>query len=153
MSLVRAQASQPFHFREIAMPRQLNASEYTKPAAVGPRLEYVPTALIAALKAASIAASGNFTSPVISADGYYNFILGLTPSQAGTLTFQAFIDDAGTVPAAAAQTVALTGAAAAVLKVNCDQDGYTPFASFTVSISNSGGSAGTLSNVAALLSA
>jgi hypothetical protein len=135
------------------MPRQASASEYTKPAAVGPRLEYVPTELIAALQAASIAAAGNFTSPVISADGYYNLIVGVTPSQAGTLTFQAFIDDAGTVPAMAAQTVALTGAAAAILKVNCDLSSYTPFASFTISISNSGGSAGNLSNVAALLSA
>jgi hypothetical protein len=91
--------------------------------------------------------------PAQLADKYYNLIIGAMSSQAGLLSFYTFIDDAGTVEVAADQTVALTANTAAILKIRCDSARYTPVASFTIQVTNSGGSTATLSDVAVLESA
>jgi hypothetical protein len=127
------------------MPRQLGADEYQTIIAHGPAAEYVPTALIAELKSASVPASGNYTS----ADGFYDFVGGLE-STAGAINLLRFIDDDGTVPLdATAPTQALTANTPAALVVN---DGK-PFAAFKVEVTNTGASAATLSNIAAMTAA
>jgi hypothetical protein len=75
------------------MPRQLSANEYTRPAAHGPKMEYVPAALVAELKAiVSIPLSSNYTTAVYSADGYYDIAVGLTSTQAGAINLLQSLD-------------------------------------------------------------
>lgn len=132
------------------MPRQFAGGEYDKIAARGPRAEYVPTEELLSQIPASIAASSNWTSELISADGFYDFVLGLKSSQAGAINMLRYIDDAGTVVLdGTAPTQALTANTAAVF---IEQDGK-PYASFKIQITNTGASAATISNVAALMSA
>jgi hypothetical protein len=133
------------------MPRQSSANEYSLIVSHGPRAEYVPAALIAELKAiASIAASGNYTTALYSADGYYDLVVALTSSQAGAINLLRYVDDAGTVLLdATAPTQALVAATPAAL-VEVDAK---PYASFKVQITNTGASAATLSAIAALQSA
>jgi len=134
------------------MSRQLGANEYSPIAAHGPKAEYVPAALIAELQAiSSIAASSNYTTQLYSADGYYDFVLGLKSTQAGAINFLRYIDDAGTVLLdGTAPTQALVANTAAVF-IETDAK---PYASFKVQITNSSGTtAATLSNIAALMSA
>jgi hypothetical protein len=134
------------------MSRQPTAGEFQPILAHGPKVEYVPAALIADLQGAgSIAPSGNYTSPLFSADGYYDMVVALTSSQAGAINLLRYVDDARAVLLdATAPTQALTAATPGVLIVT---DGK-PFASYQVKVSNSSGStAATLSNIAALTSA
>jgi hypothetical protein len=132
------------------VPRQLTQAEYQQIWAHGPKAEFVPAALITSLQSAgSIPASGSFTSPLFSADGYYDFSIGLTSSQAGNLTLLRFIDDAGTTALDGGQTVALTGGTPAVPTVT---DGK-PFAACEVKVTSTGSSAATLSGLAVLTSA
>jgi hypothetical protein len=130
------------------MTRQLSAGEGPVIMAHGPKAEYVPTALIASVPG-TVAASGSWTSALMTADGYYDFSLGVTQSQAGSITLLRFIDDLGQVALDTGQSTALTAATAGVLIV---VDGH-PCATFQVKISNSGGSTGTVSAFAALMSA
>ena len=132
------------------MPRQLSADESQPIIARGPTAEFVPAALIAELKSALVPASGNYTSAFYSADGFYDAVVGLESTQAGAINLLRYVDDAGTVPLdATAPTQALTANTAAALVVN---DGK-PFGSFKVEVTNSGASAATLTNVAALTAA
>lgn len=134
------------------MPRQQSADEFHEIFTRGPRAEFVPSALIAELQAiVSIALSSNYTTALYSADGFYDFVLGLKSTQAGAINFLRYIDDGGTVLVdSTAPTQAIVANTAEVLKVT---DGV-PFASFKVQITNtSGTTAATLSNIAALQSA
>jgi hypothetical protein len=134
------------------MPRQLSANEYSPPNAHGPKLEFVPGALIAELKAiVNIPLSSNYTTALYSADGFYDFVLGLTSSQAGAINFLRYIDDAGTVLVdSTAPTQAIVAATPEVFKIT---DGV-PFAAFKVQVTNtSGTTAAVLTNIAALISA
>ena len=97
--------------------------------------------------AATIAASGNITSNLIFSDGLQIVAVGVTSSQAGAINVQRYLDDAGTVKQGAALTAALIANTAQVLNIT---DG-NPFASFTVDISNTGGSTANLTNLAILL--
>lgn len=114
----------------------------------GPKLQKFLTAADIGLST-SVAASGSSTSSLIQSNGYGAFAVGVTSSQAGTLTVQRYLDAAGTVPQGAALTASLTAGTAAVVNAT---DGV-PFVSFSVSVSNSGTSAATLSNVGLLLQA
>ena len=114
----------------------------------GPKLQKFLTAADIGLSA-SVAASGGNTSNLIQSNGYGSLAVGATSSQAGTLTVQRYLDAAGTVQQGAALTASLTAGTAAVINAT---DGV-PFGSFTVSVSNSGTSAATLSNVGLLLQA
>jgi hypothetical protein len=96
---------------------------------------------------ATIAASGNVTSNLIYSDGMQVAAIGVTSSQTGVITVQRYLDDAGTAKQGAALTANLTAATAQVLNIT---DGVA-FASFTVNISNTGGSTANLTNLAILL--
>jgi hypothetical protein len=128
--------------------RITSLGEYDTIVSHGPHAEYVPTAelITPANEQSAIAASGNWTSTLITAMGLYDFVLGITLSQAGTLTLLRFIDDAGQVALDSGQSQTLTANAAAVLVVN---DGK-PCASYQVKISDTA-SAAAVSKFAALL--
>ena len=97
----------------------------------------------------TIAASGNYTSPVIPSDGFKAIAIGLQSSQAGAINIQRFLDTKGLVPIGSLATVALVAATQNSLVI----DDTTPFQSFTVQITNSGGSAATITNFALVLNA
>ena len=133
------------------MSRQFSLGEYQPIVARGPRVEYLPTALLAELQAiASIASDSNYTTALYSAErDYYDMVIALTSSQAGAINLLRYVDDAGTVLLdATAPTAALTAATPAVF---IEQDGK-PYASFKVEITNTSGSAATLSDIAVLQS-
>ncbi|QEH36512.1 hypothetical protein OJF2_50960 [Aquisphaera giovannonii] len=96
---------------------------------------------------ATIAAGNHATSNLILSDGLQIGAVGVTSTQTGLISVQRYLDDAGTIKQGAALTQALTANTAAVLNIT---DG-NPFASFTVDISNTGGSQATLSNLGILL--
>jgi hypothetical protein len=96
---------------------------------------------------ATVGASSSATSSLIVTEGYGLISVGLTSSQNGTLSVQRYLDAGGTVVQGASQQVALTANAAANLDVT---DGK-PFAAFKVTVTNSGGSTATLSNLAILV--
>lgn len=96
---------------------------------------------------ATIAAGGNSTSSLIFSNGMQVGAVGVTSTQPGNITVQRYLDDAGTIKQGAALTQAFTANNPAVLNIT---DG-NPFATFTVNISNTGGSPATLSNLGILL--
>ena len=96
---------------------------------------------------ASVPASGSVTSNLIFSDGMQIGAVAVTSTQAGNITVQRYLDDAGTIKQGATLTQAITANTAGVLNIT---DG-NPFASLTVNISNSGGSPATLSNLGILL--
>lgn len=95
----------------------------------------------------SITASGNFTSPVIPANGYKVLALAATSTQTGNIVISRYLDPAGTILATTASTTALSGATVVVL--NDD----VPFSSFKYEITNTGGSTATISGFYVLLQA
>ena len=97
----------------------------------------------------TVAAGGSVTSSLIVTEGFSLISAGVTSTQAGSLTIQRYLDAGGTVPQGAASSVALTAASAANLDV---LDGK-PFASFRLSVSNSGSNAAALTGFALLLQA
>ncbi|MGC9237754.1 MAG: hypothetical protein ACP5GF_12785 [Thiomonas sp.] len=114
----------------------------------GPKLQKLLTASELGLST-SVAASGSNASNVIQSNGYGAFAVAVTSTQAGTISVQRYLDPAGTIPQGAALTASLTANTAAVVNAT---DG-APFGSFVVTVTNSGSSAATLSNVGALLQA
>ncbi len=114
----------------------------------GPKLQKFLTPASISLST-SVAASGANTSALISSNGYSTFAVGVTSSQAGTLTVQRYLDQAGTIPQGAALTATLTAATPAVVNAT---DG-APFGAFTVEVSNTGTAAATLTNTGVLLQA
>ncbi len=116
---------------------------------LGPALQCLRSAAQLGLNA-QVPAAGNLPGSVIVSNGWKLFSVGLQSSQAGQLTIQRFLDLAGTVPQGAPVTAALTANTAAYATVGTDG---LPFASVQVTVSNSGGSAATLSNVQGLFQA
>jgi hypothetical protein len=108
----------------------------------------VPVELISQIPA-TVGASSTWTSTLIAGDGYGDLVIGVTLSQNGNLKVQRYIDDLGAVALAAADTAALSAATPGVLIVT---DGK-PYASYTVSIQNTGASTGNVSGFAVLMSA
>lgn len=97
----------------------------------------------------TISAAGNWTSAVVYADGFKAIGVGAKSTQTGAINIQRYLDRAGLVPIGAVLTAALLANTAQWLSAN---DGV-PFQSFTIQITNTGGSAATVTNFAALLSA
>lgn len=128
---------------------ELNA-QYWEPVAQGPvaQADITQWAGLPPLPA-TIAASGNYTSNVVISDGFKVIGVGVTSSQAGSISIQRYLDRAGLVTQGAPITAAITAATPAVANV---ADGL-PFQSFKITISNTGGSVATISNVAVLLNA
>jgi hypothetical protein len=95
----------------------------------------------------TIAASGTFNSPVLLALGMPHLAVSAQINQAGTLEIQRYLDNAGSISTGTLITKALTSGTLAV----ADNNDGTLFQSFTIGIVNSGGTAATVSNVAAVL--
>jgi hypothetical protein len=98
---------------------------------------------------ASIAASSQVQSNLIATEGFSQIAVGVTASQAGTLSVQRYLDAGGTVVQGAALQTALVAGTAANLDI---MDGKL-FAAFRVTLTNSGGSTSNLTNFALLLQA
>ena len=96
---------------------------------------------------ANIAASGTWTSNLITSDGYQKIAAGLTSTQNGSLSINRNLDDAGTIPQVAVNPTAVSANVAAAINA---ADGL-PFATFTISLTNTGGSPATVSKVAVLM--
>lgn len=125
-------------------------SQYWEPGGVGPATQADLSAW-AGLSAAgppgaTIGAGGNYTSGVIVCPGFKSLAVGVTLSQAGTITIQRYIDKAGLVPIGALVSTTLVAATANWATVN---DGL-PFQSFKFVISNTSGSVGNVTNFGAL---
>jgi hypothetical protein len=88
-------------------------------------------------------------SSLIATEGFSQIAVGVTASQAGTLSVQRYLDAGGTVVQGAALQIALVANASANLDI---MDGKL-FASFRVTITNSTGSTSNLTNFALLLQA
>lgn len=94
------------------------------------------------------ATSGVWNSGLIYSDGYRYLTVALTSSQAGSLVITQYVDTLGLIPRTAV-TTAIVGATPLIV----DIADLKPFQTFTVSISNTGGSAATVTNLYILLSA
>lgn len=97
----------------------------------------------------SIAGSGSVQSSLIVTQGFSLISVGVTASQAGTMSVQRYLDAGGTVVQGTALQVPLVAGTAANLDV---LDGK-PFASFKLTITNASGSTSNLTNFALLLQA
>lgn len=130
------------------MPQVITHDDTHEWVDVGPKLQKFLTAADIGLST-SIAASGTNLSNLIVSNGYGAFAVGVTSSQAGTLTIQRYLDAEGTIAQGAPLTASLTAATSAVVNAT---DGV-PFGSFMVSVSNSGTATATLTNAGVLLQA
>lgn len=99
--------------------------------------------------AGSIAASGSIQSSLIVTAGFSQISVGLTSSNAGTLSVQRYLDAGGAV----AQGVAIAVPLVANTPANLDVMDGKSFSSFKITVTNSVASTATLSNVAVLLQA
>ena len=128
-------------------------TQYWEPVATGPiaQADISASALLGATlpTTGTIAASGNWTSSLLPADGFKCIGVGCKSTQTGAINIQRYLDTAGLVPVGAVLTAALTAATAQWLT----NDDNTPFQSFTVQITNTGGSAATVTNFALVLNA
>ena len=97
---------------------------------------------------ATIAANGSWTSALLATDGLRYISVGLTLSQAGSLTIARYIDAAGVVARAP-----ITGSLVANTPLVLDAADLLPCAAFTVQVSNAAGVIATVSNPAILLAA
>jgi hypothetical protein len=130
------------------MPKLLNLGDQGIQVNLGGAMQGIVPPTVHGLPA-TIASSGNATSNLIFADGLQLIAIGLTSSQTGVLTVQRYLDDAGSVPQGAPITANLTANTAGTLNI---LDGV-PYATFTVAVSNTGGSTANLTNLAILLQA
>jgi len=127
------------------------STQYWEPVATGPVAQCDLSANAEEVGAipSSIAASGAFTSQLIPANGFRAIAAAVTSTQNGAISIQRYIDKAGLVAQGTVVPVAITAGTPAVVNSN---DGL-PFQSFTVKITNTGGSAATITNFALLLNA
>jgi hypothetical protein len=95
---------------------------------------------------ATIAGGGNWNSGPIGASGFSRMAVNAKLTQAGTLSVQRYMDVLGLIPIGAAVTQALSANTNGYVVIN---DGI-PYATFAITVTNSSGSTGTLSNVAVL---
>lgn len=96
----------------------------------------------------SVAISSNVSSSVFSILGWPNGAVGVTSTQAGTLTVQRYLDAAGTLPLGAVITASLTANTAASVSW---ADGL-PAQSIKITVSNSSASAAaTISGVVVIV--
>ncbi len=128
------------------MPQMTSLGEQGNQVNPGGAMQVLVPAAVHGLPA-TVPAGSNVTSQPIYSDGMQLGAVGVTSSQAGNITVQRYLDHAGLIKQGAALTQAITANTAGVLNIT---DG-NPFASFTVNISNSGGSAANLTNVGILL--
>ncbi len=92
---------------------------------------------------------GSVTSQPVPSGGYKSLSVGLKSTQPGAINVQRYLDAAGTIPVGAVATAALVANTANSVSI---ADGI-PFLSFTIQVTNTGASPGTISNFALLLQA
>jgi hypothetical protein len=128
------------------MPKSTNYGEQPGlDVAIGPVVQQpVPTGVHGL--ASTIAASGSITSNLLFAEGYKALAVGATSTQNGQIQVQRYLDDGGLVAQGAPVTSALSANTPGVVNITDGQ----PFSSYKVTITNTGGSTATLSNVAIL---
>jgi len=97
----------------------------------------------------TIGASSNWTSGLMFSMGFKALSVGLTSTQAGAINIQRYLDLAGTVVQGAASTVAIVANTAVVLNVYDN----LPFTTFTIQVTNTGGSTATVNPFGALMNA
>ena len=131
------------------MPLIRSSQEVFPIECVGPAAQYLFSATDLGPAVGPVPAGGNVVSPVLICPGMKNIAVGVKSTQAGAINVQRFLDEAGTIPQGAVVTAALVANTQATLNVN---DGVA-FASFTVQITNTGGSPATLSNFGVLAQA
>lgn len=114
---------------------------------VGPTVQFgFPTASSLGLNA-SVAATSNVQSNLILSNGYKSFSFAVTSTQAGSISVQRYLDQAGTIPQGAALTASLTASTQGIVN---STDGV-PFQSLKITVNNTAASAATLSNPYLLL--
>jgi hypothetical protein len=134
-----------------------NMGTYWEPATAGPSLQadlvggpnFDSTLLGTLPTTGTISAAGNWTSNVVQANGFKGIAMGAKSTQTGALNIQRYLDKAGLVPVGPVVTAALVANTAQWLTVN---DGIV-FQSFTAQITNTGGSAATVTNFGLMLNA
>lgn len=133
------------------MPIATIASEldggYETPVSLAGKVQIVSYIAMPTLPIA-IVGSGNYTSPLLMADGYQVLTVALTMNQAGTLVITRYIDMAGTMARPLSTTSIVSGTA---LIVDITDD--LPFVTFTITINNSSGSAASVSAFAIIMNA
>lgn len=97
----------------------------------------------------SIAAGGNWTSGLMFSMGFKALTVGLTSTQAGSVVITRFIDLAGAIAQGAASTTAIVANTPLVVNIYDN----LPYVSFTIEVSNSSGSAATVSPFGVLMNA
>lgn len=128
------------------MPKMTSPNDQGQHVNAGGAMQALVPAAVHGLPA-TVPAGNSVTSNPILSNGMQVGAIGVTSTQAGSITVQRYLDDAATIKQGAALTQAITANTAGVLNIT---DG-NPFASFTVNISNSGGVAASLSNLGILL--
>jgi len=125
------------------------STQYWEPVASGPvaQADY-STAVYASPQGTVPTSTPWYTSSIINADGFKFITVAVTSTQAGAINVQLYVDAAGTIKQGAAATVPVIAATPVVLNVNGTT---TPFQSFTVQITNTGGSPATITGYALLL--
>lgn len=93
--------------------------------------------------------AGNFSTGIIVSNGYKVIAVGVTSSGAGALNIQRYLDREGTIPVIAVSTTALVAATPLVVIIS----DTTPFASFSIVITNTSGSTATVSKFYCLMQA
>jgi hypothetical protein len=124
------------------------SSEFFNVTGMGPAAQ---TTVVQSPALTSIAISGTYTTGVVVSNGYQIIAVGVTSSQAGTVTIQRFLDRAGTVPVTTTLSTPVVAATPLVVVVNAFND-HLPFASFIITVTNSSGSTvANITNFAVLL--
>ncbi len=109
----------------------------------------VPNSALGFVLPQTISNGATFTSTLIVGGGWTKITVGAKLNQTGTITITRYVDSAGTISQGAASTLTLVANTTGVLNI---ADGL-PFRSFTVGISNTSGSSGSLSILNTLLQA
>jgi hypothetical protein len=97
----------------------------------------------------TILTAGTFTTNTIVSNGYKVIAVGVTSSGSGALNIQRYLDREGTIPVIAVSTTPLVAATPLVVIIN----DTTPFASFSIVITNTQGSTVTITKFFCLLQA
>lgn len=124
-------------------------TEYWQPSSTGPvvQVDLSAWAGLNPTPPGTINAASNWTSNAIYADGYRTLAAAVTSTQAGAISIQRYLDLAGTIPQGPAISATLSAATSQVVNVS---DGLA-FQTFTVKITNTGGSTATITGFALLM--
>ena len=131
------------------MPLITASSDFHPVSGQGSYAKYNFSSSELAALAAAVPPLGSLTTGLLVASGYKNLAVGVKSTQAGQISVQRYIDEAGQVP----QGAAVTGAILANTQTTLNISDGAIFGSFTVSISNTGAASATLSNLAVAIQA